>query len=63
MKCMDYEFPNIKYTYKNSVNINYKGHLIANEMASHYVTGSSSRKNIRIIIIKTQLKQMKIQGF
>ncbi len=36
---MDYEFPNIEYSYKNGVNKNYIDHVIANEIASRYVTG------------------------
>jgi hypothetical protein len=42
---MDYEFPNIKYTYKNGMNSNYIDHIIANEIASHYVTGCTIVEN------------------
>jgi hypothetical protein len=45
MICMDYEFPNIKYTYKNGINSNYIDHIIANEIASHYVTGCTIIEN------------------
>jgi hypothetical protein len=45
MICMDYEFPNIKYTYKNGMNSNYIDHIIANKIASHYVTGCTIIEN------------------
>jgi hypothetical protein len=46
LKCMDYEFPNIDYTYKSGDNTSYIDHIIVNDIASRNVIECKIIENV-----------------